>query len=175
MSEICIRKAVPEFVGTVADMMQPVYAHAYPNDKGITVDAFEIPEFGSHLRDYLRKLIIATPSDLYVGFVGSKVMGSIGISILPETPEEGEIWGFYVSQECQGQGYGRLLWEDLMTRPEVMDLELQKLTVAKNLNRAIHFYEQEGFYYSGEQTWDWPSWTEPKGTNEYWLMEKQIN
>lgn len=172
MGEIQVIRVDEDTVDGVCDFMQPVYADSYPNDTGITRHVFEGPVFGEHLRGYLAERVQSEEAELYVGSIGDTAIGSIGIEIKPETPKVGEIWGFYVATEQQSRGIGRFLWNDLMTRPQVEKLELLKLVVAKNLFKAIDFYSQEGFYVSGEECWNWPSWTEPKGRNEYWIMER---
>jgi ribosomal protein S18 acetylase RimI-like enzyme len=173
MGEIQVVKVDEDTVDEVCDFMQPAYADCYPNaDFGITRDAFEGPFFRDNLRNYLMERTEPLDSELYAGYIAGKAIGSIGIEIKPETPRVGEIWGFYVEVEQQGNGLGRLLWNDLMSRPHVTELDSLRLWVAKNLHGAIDFYEKEGFFKAGEDVWDWPNWTEPKGQNDYWLMER---
>lgn len=172
MGEIKVINADLSTVNDICDFMQPVYAQSYPNQSGISREMFEGSVFGDHLRSYIEDRVNSKNAELFVSYIGDKAVGSIGIDFDPESPDSGEIWGFYVATDLQSQGIGRFLWNDLMIRPEVEQLKTLKLVVTKNLFKAISFYEGEGFFVSGEETWNWPSWTNPKGQNDYWVMER---
>ena len=87
-------------------------------------------------------ILVAKDGDRVVGFVGCGQHG-------PEDPEAGEVFALYVLPEYQGTGVGQRL----------MDAALDKLSACPHLclwavkgnERAIRFYEKNGFRLNGEE------------------------
>ena len=87
-------------------------------------------------------LLVAKEGDRVVGFVGYGAHG-------PEDPNTGEVFALYVLPEYQGMGVGR----------QLLDAALEKLSACPHLclwavkgnERAIRFYEKNGFRLNGEE------------------------
>lgn len=87
-------------------------------------------------------ILVAKDGDRVVGFVGCGQHG-------PEDPDTGEVFALYVLPEYQGTGVGQRL----------MDAALDKLSACPHLclwavkgnERAIRFYEKNGFRLNGEE------------------------
>ena len=130
------------------DRMMAIYAHARrfmaehgnPNQWGPT---HWPPEalIHSDIRSG-NSYVCVDDGDRVVGFVGYGHHG-------PEDPDTGEVYALYVLPEYQGMGVGR----------QLLDAALDKLSAFPHLclwavkgnERAIRFYEKNGFRLNGEE------------------------
>lgn len=172
--EAIIELASFEKAGEITDFMQPVYADNYPNSRGITREMFENDVFHVHMQKYLEGKLRDPAVTLWVARSAGQIAGTIGLEVPVSEPSSGEIWGFYVATRLRSRGFGRLLWSTAMQDERLQTFDNLHLHVAKNLLRAIDFYKEKGFSVTSEEVWDWPSWTEEKLTNDYWIMQKNL-
>lgn len=175
-SVVHIEKAERKDLQEVADLMEIVYADAYPNDRGITRDMFEgNKKFQRVLRIYLSQQMRNPNCNLLLARDEGGAIGTIGIRYDSENSKVAEIWGFYVDPERQNTGVGRELWQALMNQDGIKQLDKLHLTVAKDSKIAKEFYLREGFVVTDDEDWDWPHWTDERPHNQYWKMEKTLN
>ena len=106
------------------------------------LDKFTLEKSEERAFQWRDNILVAKDGDRVVGFVGYGHHG-------PEDPEMGEVFALYVLPEYQGTGVGQRL----------MDAALEKLSAFPHLclwavkgnERAIRFYEKNGFRLNGEE------------------------
>ena len=106
------------------------------------LDAFTLEKSEERAFQWRDNILIAKDGDRVVGFVGYGHHG-------PEDPDTGEVFALYVLPEYQGTGVGQRL----------MDAALEKLSACPHLclwavkgnDRAIRFYEKNGFRLNGTE------------------------
>ena len=162
-----IKLATIESLEQLYTFLLPQYGATYVNDRGITSDMFKEEVFGDFLKEYIVKQITNKKMQFYYGEMNNKIVGTIGIDNSEAVPE---IWGFYVDQKNQNQGYGKTLW-NYMTQTVLEENQKIMLTVAHDCKIAKAFYESRGFKVVGEVVWNWPNWIDQKSKNQYWIME----
>ena len=106
------------------------------------LDAFTLEKSEERAFQWRDNILVAKDGDRVVGFVGYGHHG-------PEDPDTGEVFALYVLPEYQGRGVGQRL----------MDAAFEKLSACPRLclwavkgnDRAIRFYEKNGFHLNGEE------------------------
>ena len=106
------------------------------------LDAMTLEKCEENAFRWLDNVLVAKDGDRVVGFVGYGHHG-------PEDPDTGEVYALYVLPEYQGMGVGR----------QLLDAALDKLSAFPHLclwavkgnERAIRFYEKNGFRLNGEE------------------------
>jgi ribosomal protein S18 acetylase RimI-like enzyme len=87
--------------------------------------------------------IVATEDEQILGFV------TLGASPDADSPNEGEIFALYVDPERWGQGVGRTLILSARTHLREMLFDVANLWVLEGNQRAIRFYEIDGWSSDG--------------------------
>ena len=104
------------------------------------LDAFTLEKSEERAFQWRDGILVAKDGDRVVGFVGCGQHG-------PEDPDTGEVFALYVLPEYQGAGVGR----------QLLGAALDKLSACPHLclwavkgnERAIRFYEKNGFRLNG--------------------------
>ncbi len=91
---------------------------------------------------WLDNILVAKEGDWVIGFVGYGQHG-------PEAPDTGEVFALYVLPEYQGMGVGRQLLEAALDKLSACPHLC--LWAVKGNERAIRFYEKNGFRLNGEE------------------------
>ena len=91
---------------------------------------------------WLDNILVAKEEDRVIGFVGYGQHG-------PEAPDTGEVFALYVLPEYQGMGVGRQLLEAAVDKLSACPHLC--LWAVKGNERAIRFYEKNGFRLNGEE------------------------
>ena len=87
-------------------------------------------------------ILVAKDGYRVIGFVGYGHHG-------PEDPDTGEVYALYVLPEYQGMGVGRQLLDAALDKLSAFPLLC--LWAVKGNERAIRFYEKNGFRLNGEE------------------------
>ena len=87
-------------------------------------------------------ILVAKDGYRVIGFVGYGHHG-------PEDPDTGEVYALYVLPEYQGMGVGRQLLDAALDK--LYAIPHQCLWAVKGNERAIRFYEKNGFRLNGEE------------------------
>lgn len=99
--------------------------------------------FGESLGyDFFYQDLVLNPFQYYyVLEKDEEIIGFIGAYINSDTCD---VVSFYVVQEMQNQGYGKMLFNFLLDLCEEMDVNLLTLEVRKSNKKAISIYEKFG-------------------------------
>lgn len=163
----------PQDAREIADLWQPIFGDIYPNEHGVTREMFEGDSFNAQLAAYLGKRLKEPSVSLVAARCDDAIVGTIGLEILKEDDRHlGDIWGFYVASRLQGHGFGRLLWSTIMDEVATLKLDSLTLTAVEGSDRAIAFYEQNGFTRVKQETQQWPDWLDNKVENGILIMER---
>ncbi len=122
---ITLRRAEHGDLEALIGLSQDIFLDAYEDAKSLIAKTLEAEN---------RIQYIATISDLPIGMI------SVGF-------EQGEasIFGFGVSPQYQGKGYGKVILRLILKELVNMDIEIITLEVDSNNQRAYNFYRNYGF------------------------------
>ena len=84
--------------------------------------------------------------DFWVIVSNKKIIGTIGLKILDRANYVGEIKRMAVLPECQGQGYGRVLLNNLIDEARKKSLRILRLDTMKRYEKTLNLYRSTGFY-----------------------------
>lgn len=161
--DIRIRHAKPEDADAFRKMCQRVYEKTYANsDLGIGGELFSEEVFDSEdTRRYFGEML--AENELSTSLVAETPQGKIvgGISVR-KNHDHTEVRGFYVHIEHQGQGIGKLLWDQAES---IIGQQTVVVEVYWHAFRAVNYYIGKGFRINTKKPYrksSWPEW--PKGT-----------
>lgn len=146
-----IRLAVPADAEMLTDLHTDVWEEAY----GDLVDPQVLAERrrpGAARVERWRETLTSGPATTYVAPApsGERLLGFVNVGPTRKDPEkslpETEVWALYVRAECYGTGLGwALLRRGVADGPAV-------LWVLDGNERAVRFYERQGFAFDGATT-----------------------
>ncbi len=84
-------------------------------------------------------------ANYFVLEINKKVSGYIGLWI---TSEVADVINFYVDEQYQGQGFGKMLLEFVIELCKMSDVQSISLEVRETNEKAIKLYEKNGFEFS---------------------------
>ncbi|KKP86199.1 MAG: hypothetical protein UR87_C0026G0001, partial [candidate division CPR3 bacterium GW2011_GWE2_35_7] len=162
--QIHIRLAEKTDLFQYTNLLQKTYEKAYVNEAlGLTKECFSKAVFNSeNTQDYLKsRLKITEKQKTWLVLIEEKLVGSI--TYISTDKNQGELAGFYVDPDYQGQGIGKKLYSYFMKHISIGNLVLD--LYCHNI-KAIEIYKrwgwkidisrgQKGYFYR-----HWPEWPE---------------
>ena len=76
----------------------------------------------------------------------NEIIGTAGLKITDNIKKIGELKCMYILPDFQGQGFGQLLIEKILTESKQIKLKYIRLDVKINADKAIRLYRKNGFY-----------------------------
>ncbi len=153
-----IRLAEESDLKAYTDLLQKTYEQFYTNPKiGLTKELFSQEIFNTaDTQAYLKaNLQISENQKTWVALVGNNLVGSITIE---RKGSECQLRGFYVSEEYQGKGIGKKLWQYALDFSGSSDIVLDLYV---HNTKTIEMYKKWGFIIDqakGTFYRHWPEW-----------------
>ncbi len=97
--------------------------------------------------DTIYEKCIESGGEFLALFNGQEVIGSIGVKITDKAKGIGEVKRLFVMPQYQGNGYGKLLLNELINLSKERGLKILRLCTTPKSDKAIKLYRKTGFYY----------------------------
>lgn len=158
--EITIRLSKKSDIKKYTDLLQKTYEISYTNKKiGLKKECFSKKIFSTlDTQKYLKSnLSVNKKQKTWLAFIRKKLIGSITII---DKGKECELKGFYVSNEYQRKGIGKILFKKSISFAKGKDVVLD---IYAHNRKTIVLYKKWGFIIDkkkGTFYRHWPEWPE---------------
>ncbi len=141
MNEITIQKAAPEDAQGIGDVFYKTWLATYPNEEyGVTVDDIEFRFRDRKEKDGSRLATISDNMQFLIAKDGDQI---VGVCRIMKKEKQNELIAIYVLPEYQGQGIGKMFWNESLKFFDPKQETVVKVVVYNK--KAIEFYKKLGF------------------------------